>query len=193
MKLGISKPGQAHEHQQGEAAIHHQLDEPQRLRQPDQRRQPRGDRDQRPEELTENVPVEPGGHVVQTHGGFCGTQPDRCKPEPITLRRVSGARKGESSALGPATGPRPLVESRGLGRQERTDDNWWGPGRSPGPSSLPLAFPPASCLRPALLPLREVIAAHGLAARHSLGQHFLLDGNLTARSCAPPAIWMGAM
>ena len=30
-------------------------------------------------------------------------------------------------------------------------------------------------------PLREVIAPHGLAARHSLGQHFLLDGNLTDR------------
>jgi len=30
-------------------------------------------------------------------------------------------------------------------------------------------------------PLREVIARHGLAARHSLGQHFLLDGNLTYR------------
>ena len=30
-------------------------------------------------------------------------------------------------------------------------------------------------------PLRAVIAAHGLDARHSLGQHFLLDGNLTAR------------
>ncbi len=34
---------------------------------------------------------------------------------------------------------------------------------------------------PALPPLREVIARHGLAARHSLGQHFLLDGNLTDR------------
>jgi len=33
----------------------------------------------------------------------------------------------------------------------------------------------------ALPPLREVIAAHGLDARHTLGQHFLLDGNLTAR------------
>jgi 16S rRNA (adenine1518-N6/adenine1519-N6)-dimethyltransferase len=32
-----------------------------------------------------------------------------------------------------------------------------------------------------LLPLRDVIARHGLAARHSLGQHFLLDGNLTDR------------
>src|SRR5271169_1056493 len=32
-----------------------------------------------------------------------------------------------------------------------------------------------------LPPLRDVIASHGLGARHSLGQHFLLDGNLTAR------------
>jgi 16S rRNA (adenine1518-N6/adenine1519-N6)-dimethyltransferase len=32
-----------------------------------------------------------------------------------------------------------------------------------------------------LPPLREVIARHGLAARRSLGQHFLLDGNLTGR------------
>jgi len=34
---------------------------------------------------------------------------------------------------------------------------------------------------PGYPPLRDVIAAHGLDARHSLGQHFLLDGNLTAR------------
>jgi 16S rRNA (adenine1518-N6/adenine1519-N6)-dimethyltransferase len=33
----------------------------------------------------------------------------------------------------------------------------------------------------ALPPLREVIAQHGLAARKSLGQNFLLDGNLTDR------------
>src|SRR5277367_3026139 len=32
-----------------------------------------------------------------------------------------------------------------------------------------------------LPPLREVIALHGLAARRSLGQHFLLDLNLTRR------------
>lgn len=32
-----------------------------------------------------------------------------------------------------------------------------------------------------LPPLREVIARYGLAARRSLGQHFLLDANLTAR------------
>lgn len=34
---------------------------------------------------------------------------------------------------------------------------------------------------PELPPLREVIARHGLAARKALGQHFLLDLNLTAR------------
>src|SRR5271155_1378198 len=32
-----------------------------------------------------------------------------------------------------------------------------------------------------LPPLREIIARHGLAARKSLGQHFLLDENLTAK------------
>ena len=31
------------------------------------------------------------------------------------------------------------------------------------------------------MPLRDVIARHGLAARRALGQHFLLDANLTAR------------
>ncbi|MEO8559022.1 MAG: 16S rRNA (adenine(1518)-N(6)/adenine(1519)-N(6))-dimethyltransferase RsmA [Rhodospirillales bacterium] len=34
---------------------------------------------------------------------------------------------------------------------------------------------------PKLPPLREVIARFGLAARRKLGQHFLLDGNLTDR------------
>lgn len=34
---------------------------------------------------------------------------------------------------------------------------------------------------PALPPLRDVIARHGLDARRSLGQHFLLDANLIAR------------
>jgi 16S rRNA (adenine1518-N6/adenine1519-N6)-dimethyltransferase len=33
----------------------------------------------------------------------------------------------------------------------------------------------------ALPPLRDVIARHGLGARHRLGQHFLLDLNLTAK------------
>ena len=32
-----------------------------------------------------------------------------------------------------------------------------------------------------LPPLRDVLAAHGLTARKSLGQHFLLDLNLTGR------------
>jgi 16S rRNA (adenine1518-N6/adenine1519-N6)-dimethyltransferase len=35
-----------------------------------------------------------------------------------------------------------------------------------------------------LPPLKEVIAAHGLAARKSLGQHFLLDPGITARIAA---------
>ena len=39
-----------------------------------------------------------------------------------------------------------------------------------------------------LPPLREVVAAHGLAAKKSLGQNFLFDLNLTgriARACGP--------
>ena len=49
------------------------------------------------------------------------------------------------------------------------------PRRLPPPGLLPTGLPPT------LPPLRDVIARHGLAARHSLGQHFLLDGNLTDR------------
>ncbi len=43
------------------------------------------------------------------------------------------------------------------------------------PNAPPAATPIARA------PLREVIARHGLAARHALGQHFLLDANVTAR------------
>jgi 16S rRNA (adenine1518-N6/adenine1519-N6)-dimethyltransferase len=39
----------------------------------------------------------------------------------------------------------------------------------------------ASTKPSSLPPLRDVIARHGLDARKSLGQHFLLDSNLTAR------------
>jgi len=37
-----------------------------------------------------------------------------------------------------------------------------------------------------LPPLREVIARHGLAAKKSLGQNFLLDGNLLDRIARVP-------
>jgi 16S rRNA (adenine1518-N6/adenine1519-N6)-dimethyltransferase len=48
---------------------------------------------------------------------------------------------------------------------------------APPPSPEPRAPRPAA----GFPPLRDIIARHGLAARHSLGQHFLLDGNLTDR------------
>jgi 16S rRNA (adenine1518-N6/adenine1519-N6)-dimethyltransferase len=41
--------------------------------------------------------------------------------------------------------------------------------------------PTAAGASPDLPPLRDVIARHGLNARRALGQHFLLDANLTAR------------
>ncbi|HIJ37288.1 MAG TPA: 16S rRNA (adenine(1518)-N(6)/adenine(1519)-N(6))-dimethyltransferase RsmA [Rhodospirillaceae bacterium] len=40
---------------------------------------------------------------------------------------------------------------------------------------------PPGCRFVTLPPLRQVIASHGLTARKSLGQHFLLDLNLTGR------------
>jgi 16S rRNA (adenine1518-N6/adenine1519-N6)-dimethyltransferase len=39
---------------------------------------------------------------------------------------------------------------------------------------------------PELPPLRDIIRRHGLDARRSLGQHFLLDGNLTDRIARVP-------
>lgn len=44
----------------------------------------------------------------------------------------------------------------------------------------------------ALPPLREVIARHGLAAKKSLGQNFLLDGNLLDRIARVPGRLAGA-
>jgi 16S rRNA (adenine1518-N6/adenine1519-N6)-dimethyltransferase len=44
----------------------------------------------------------------------------------------------------------------------------------------------------ALPPLREVIAAHGLAAKKSLGQNFLLDANLLDRIARIPGPLVGA-
>ena len=42
-------------------------------------------------------------------------------------------------------------------------------------------------------PLREVIARHGLAAKKSLGQNFLLDGNLLAKIARVPGPLRGAL
>ncbi|MEA2738650.1 MAG: rRNA (adenine1518-N6/adenine1519-N6)-dimethyltransferase, partial [Acetobacteraceae bacterium] len=55
--------------------------------------------------------------------------------------------------------------------------------RPPGmaPEAVPTGAARPAPASPDLPPLRDVIARHGLAARHSLGQHFLLDGNLTDR------------
>ncbi|MBX3500319.1 MAG: 16S rRNA (adenine(1518)-N(6)/adenine(1519)-N(6))-dimethyltransferase RsmA [Alphaproteobacteria bacterium] len=52
--------------------------------------------------------------------------------------------------------------------------------RSTWPPTWPAAAVPDDPWA-ALPPLREVIARHELAARKALGQHFLLDGNLTDR------------
>lgn len=43
---------------------------------------------------------------------------------------------------------------------------------------------------PELPPLREVIARHGLRARKGLGQHFLLDLNLTARIARTAGVFL---
>src|SRR5262249_13142621 len=71
----------------------------------------------------------------------------------------------------------------GAGRSPRfSGSNRSGVGSGPSPDcdcSVSEGGPP---------PLREVIARHGLAARKSLGQNFILDLNLTrriARAAAP--------
>jgi 16S rRNA (adenine1518-N6/adenine1519-N6)-dimethyltransferase len=49
-------------------------------------------------------------------------------------------------------------------------------------------------LPPVLPPLRDIIARYGLGARKSLGQHFLLDLNLTGRIArAAPALSQGSV
>ncbi|MCC6303755.1 MAG: 16S rRNA (adenine(1518)-N(6)/adenine(1519)-N(6))-dimethyltransferase RsmA [Rhodobacteraceae bacterium] len=52
---------------------------------------------------------------------------------------------------------------------------------TPAPAAPAAAGAPGEAAADPLPPLREVIARHGLAARKGLGQHFLLDLNLTAR------------
>ena len=64
-------------------------------------------------------------------------------------------------------------------------------------TTSPPPTPPASgrgaeAALAALPPLREVIAAHGLAAKKSLGQNFLFDGNLLDRIARVPGPLAGA-
>ena len=42
-----------------------------------------------------------------------------------------------------------------------------------------------------LPPLREALAAHGLMARKSFGQHFLLDLNITRKIARLAELWPG--
>ena len=46
---------------------------------------------------------------------------------------------------------------------------------------------------PALPPLRDVICRHGLDARRKLGQHFLLNANVTARIARLPGALAGGL
>jgi 16S rRNA (adenine1518-N6/adenine1519-N6)-dimethyltransferase len=57
------------------------------------------------------------------------------------------------------------------------------PGLAPGEQSkvAPAPLQPDRSNPATLPPLREVIARHGIAARKSLGQHFILDLNVTRR------------
>ncbi len=54
-----------------------------------------------------------------------------------------------------------------------------------------MAEPPAAGWLDRLPPLREVIARHGLAAKKSLGQNFLFDGNLLDRIARVPGSLAG--
>ncbi len=69
-------------------------------------------------------------------------------------------------------------QSREPDRRARACRRGWprAAPRSPAPPEPPVPAP-----APDLPPLRDVIRRHGLAARKSLGQNFLLDLNLTRR------------
>ena len=67
---------------------------------------------------------------------------------------------------------------------------------SPGGGGQDVTSPSGGGARRAvgdLPPLREVIARHGLAAKKSLGQNFLLDGNLLAKIARVPGPLAGAL
>ena len=71
-EAGDQQAGQLNENQEGQASVDHQIDEAQRLGQPDQRRQTAGGDDQRQQHLTENIDIKPGNRLAGTHEAFCG-------------------------------------------------------------------------------------------------------------------------
>src|SRR6202012_1693169 len=94
----------------------------------------------------------------------------RLHPRPEEHRRGDG--KGNRAAPGERADRHAVAADHARTAPE-------GHHRPARPRGLRPELPPLG--ETPLPPLRDVIARHGLAARHSLGQHFLLDGNLTDR------------
>ncbi len=74
-EAGYQQRCQAQEHQEGQAAIDHQVDEAQRLGQPDKRRQPAGGHQQRGQNLPKDVNIQPGHELAGAHAAFCAGAP----------------------------------------------------------------------------------------------------------------------
>ena len=145
----------------------------------------------------------PNCDTVEAAGKAAGSvrpQPWRCPARRRSARDALGAgetagRKGERPVgvgrrhprdhgmLARAEESRHLVEGRtGPAAAQRADRAGFAP--TPARSAAArTARPPLLTSRGdnALPPLREVIARHRLDARRALGQHFLLDANVTAR------------
>src|SRR5688572_11291154 len=100
-----------------------------------------------------------------THTGQNHRLPRRRERHSRTAHRADLARPRHSAALG--------RERQGESYQSHMRDRIGGGDGRPCATAAAMIDP--------LPPLREVIARHGLQARKSLGQNFLLDLNLTRR------------
>ena len=83
------QPRQLDEDEKGQAAVEHQLDEPERLREPHQHREAHGDGEQADGELAEDVAVEPGHGRRTLQAGAGARKRGRC---------ASGSAGGDPSA-----------------------------------------------------------------------------------------------